>query len=166
VPKAAAYLDTCIVSGLAKSDLTGADASALLRVLEAWRTGEIELVTSDVTKKEISRIPAEYRAPHLAIYNLLLDVPAAPTHIAGSRILHGTVLSAIWQEDPLFNQLRNLLPDAGDAEHVFQAAKSKMSYLITVDRASFLKHLAAIQRLCGVRLATPPQFEAAALAKV
>jgi hypothetical protein len=165
MPNSAAYLDTCIVSGLAKKDLAPADASALLRILEAWNNGAINLVTSGVTKEEINRIPAEYREPHAAIYSLLLNVPSAPTHVTRSRLFDGSVLSAVLHEDPLFNQLRNLLPDAGDAEHVFQAAKSKVDYLITVDRQSFLRHAVAVEQLCGVRLAKPVAFEEAVLAK-
>jgi predicted nucleic acid-binding protein len=75
------------------------------------------------------------------------------------------MLSTIWQEDPLFNQLRNLLPDSGDAEHVFQAAKNKVSYLITVDHKSLLKYREAVEKLCGVRLVTPRTFEEAVLVK-
>ena len=49
------YLETCIVSGLARVDLQPADASALIRVLEARKAGRVELVTSQVAKAELNR---------------------------------------------------------------------------------------------------------------
>ena len=158
-----AYLDTCIVSGLAKDDLAPADASALLRILEARKAGRVELVTSDVAKAEITRIPEVDRKRHTVIYNLLGDVPAVATHRTDS----GLMLMGVGggrREDPLFTELKKLLPDAGDAEHAFQAAKNSVAFLITVDRRSFLNHSAAVAKLCGVQLITPVEFEETVLA--
>lgn len=158
-----AYLDTCIVSGLAKDDLVPADASALLRILEARKAGRVELVTSDVANAEIKRIPEAYRTRHAVIYNLLADVPTVATHRTDS----GLTLMGVGggrREDRLFTELKSLLPDVGDAEHVFQAAKNNVAFLITVDRRSFLSHSAAVARLCGVQLITPIAFEEAVLA--
>jgi len=77
---ALAYLDTCIVSGLAKGDLSLAEEAALLRILQARKAGSVELFTSEVTREEISKIPAEHRTIHFVIYGLLADVPLAKTH--------------------------------------------------------------------------------------
>jgi hypothetical protein len=94
---------------------------------------------------------------------LLASVPLAATHrstiprfaFLGPRFPPG------WRPDLLFTQLRNLLPDSGDAEHTFQAAKNDMAYLITVDRRSFLSRASEVQQLTGVQLVTPEQFEQA-----
>jgi len=159
VPPPKAYLDTCIVSGLAKGDLDAPEASALLRILQARTAGRVELWTSDVVNAEITRIPAHHRTPHAAIYELLTDVPTAPTHLTASRLLDGSLLQSAWREDSLFTQLRNLLPDPADAEHIFQAAKNNVAYLLTVDHETFLKHATAAKRICGVQLMTPVAFE-------
>jgi hypothetical protein len=155
-PALTAYLDTCIVSGLAKNDLAPTETEALLRILQA---GKVNLVTSAVTKRELCRIPDQFRGPHSAIYLLLGNVRSAPTHITRSRVLPSPMLQAVWHQDPLFAQLQRLLPDAGDAEHTFQAAQCRASHLVTVDRQSFLRHFAAVKQLCGVRLVTPVDFE-------
>ena len=94
-----AYLETCIVSGLAKGDLAAAELLALLRILQAGKAGRVELITSDVVNAEIDRIPAHYRTPHAAIYNLLTDVPTAPTHLTASRLLGGSLLQSPWEYD-------------------------------------------------------------------
>lgn len=159
MPTPKAYLDTCIVSGLAKGDIAEAEVSALLRILDARTAGRVELLTSAVVNAEISRIPAPHRTAHAAIYKLLADVPTAPTHLTNPRLVNANIFQSAWREDSLFTQLRNLLPDAGDAEHVFQAAKNNVEFLLTVDHRSFLKHENAIERLSGVRLTTPVAFE-------
>lgn len=156
------YLDTCIVSGLVKSDLRADEEMALRRILKARDLGAIEIVTSEVTKAELNRIPSQHRARHIEAFTLLAKVPTAPTLIGSSRFIGGpnvTVLTAGWREDPLLGQLRNLLPDPEDADHAFQAAQNGAGYLITVDRATFLKYAAQVAQLCEVRLVTPVQFE-------
>lgn len=65
-----AYLDTCIVSGLAKGDLTAENEAALLQILQARKNGSVELFTSEVARDEISKIPIEYRTIHSIIYAL------------------------------------------------------------------------------------------------
>lgn len=157
VPKA--YLDTCVVSGLANSDLDALEAEALLRILQARKAGRIDLVTSTATKDELKRIPAQYQDAHMIIYLLLDDVPTAPTHLTRSTFFPSTIIQSAWQEDPIYSQLCNLLPDAADAEHTFQAAKNNASFLITVDRRSFLNYKDKVHKLCGVCLVTPSEFD-------
>jgi hypothetical protein len=82
-----AYLDTCIVSGLAKGDLGPDEAAALLRILEARKLGRVELVTSNIANGKISRIPEAHRTLHAVIYNLLADVKAAAPYRADSGLL-------------------------------------------------------------------------------
>ena len=72
-----AYLDTCIVSGLAKEDLAQPDLEALLKGLQKHKNEALSLVTPRVTKEEIDHIPKEYRLKHEVIYNLLSDLPVA-----------------------------------------------------------------------------------------
>jgi hypothetical protein len=82
-----AYLDTCIVSGLAKGDLAQADTEALLEVLQRHKHGAVSLVTSRVTKEEIDCIPKKYRLPHEVIYNLLADLPVVKAFRTDSGLM-------------------------------------------------------------------------------
>jgi hypothetical protein len=74
------YLDTCVVSGLARGDLRPSTVGALLRILEAQKAGHVQLLTSSVTREEIERIPESYRTPHQTIYTQLAEIPTAVTH--------------------------------------------------------------------------------------
>lgn len=148
-----AYLDTCIVSGLAKEDLAPLEQSAVMYLLQAHKQGELKLVTSAVTAKEISQIPEESRRAHSVIYSLLSDVPSVVLSSTTSLSVMGT--PGPGRDDPLFANLKCLLPDPEDAEHVFQAARNGVHYFVTVDRRTMLKHAAQVESLCGVKLVAP-----------
>ena len=72
------YLDTCIVSGMAKLDLLPQEIESIEKLLETYDAGEIELVTSGIAKQEIEKVPEEFQAKHRIIYLLLSKVPVAP----------------------------------------------------------------------------------------
>lgn len=152
-----AYLDTCIVSGLAKGDLSEQDTVALLRILQSRKKGMVDLVTSEVTSAELSAIPPEFRMKHEIIYTLISDVPHVPSHHTDSGLMLMGVGGGT-KEDTLFTELKRLLPDQGDAAHVFQAARNSVSALITVDKRTFLSRAEQIASLCDVRVVAPTQF--------
>ncbi len=152
-----AYLDTCIVSGVAKGDLRLEEEEALLKLLQAWKHGAISLVTSSIAKDEINRIPSRYRVKHEIIYNLLNDVPVAQTHRTDSGLLLVGVGGGR-REDPLLQALKGLLPDENDALHLFQAAKNGVTYFLTGDRSTILKHCKKIEEVCNVRAVRPVQL--------
>lgn len=55
---------------------------------------------------------------------------------------------------PSLERLEAVL-DAADAEHVYQAARNEVAYLITVDRRTMLSHADKALHLSGVRLVSP-----------
>lgn len=118
------YLDTCIVSGLAKEDLPTVEQEALAELLELHKAGRLKLVTSHITKQEIAKIPLRARLRHIMIYNLLENVPATKTVKA----------------DPLFRKIRTIVPDEEDAKHLYQAVKSRSWYFVTTDKRTILRH--------------------------
>ena len=152
-----AYLDTCIVSGLAKGDLSQGEMEALTCILQKRKAGEVHLVTSPVVQDEISRVSNETRSKHMIIYNLLNDVPRAKFHYTdGGLMTMG--YGGGKREDKLLTELKNLLPDEPDAKHLFQSAKNKVRYFITTDQKTILKHREKIQDLCDVTVLTPSEF--------
>ena len=153
------YLDTCTVSGLAKGDLGESTIDALLHLLRCRRSGQVDLLTSAVTKEEIDRIPRQHRTPHEAIYTLLEEIPIAQTH----RVDSGLSLLGVGggtREDPLFTELKSILPDEDDARHVFQAVKNGVSYFVTTDNRSILKFREAIKRCCSIEAVSPEELAA------
>jgi hypothetical protein len=153
-----AYLDTCIVSGLAKNDLSADDSAALLRILQAHKLGTLELVASDLVRGEISKIPENYRPPHSVIYNLLKDVPLVPSH-QRTPPFRPTDFPFGVRPDPLLMRLVEILPDADDAAHIYQAAKNDVRYVITADKRTMVRHSVAVTNLSGVTILTPVEFE-------
>jgi hypothetical protein len=148
-----AYLDTCIVSGVAKGDLAEEELSAVMQLLAAHKQGNLKLVTSAVTAREISRIPQQYRRTHSVVYSLLSDVPTVLLGSITSLSPRGT--PGPGRQESLFRKLKSALPDLQDAEHIFQAAKNGVQFFVTVDRSTILKHASQVESLCGMKLLTP-----------
>jgi hypothetical protein len=146
-----ADLDTCIISGLVRWDLPEQELAALEHILAARKRGGVSLVTSYIAKVEIDRVSPTYRAVHTVIYHLLADVPSARFwHVDTGLMLMGVSGGTGRRQNRLFITLRNLLPDAEDAMHVFQAAKNTVCFLITTDHRTLIRFSGDIERLCGV----------------
>lgn len=139
-PRPMAYLDTCVISGLAKNDIEPTKRQAVLDVLDAHKKGAVKLITSSLTRDEISKIPAEYRTGHEAIYQLLEDIPVT-----------SKINSA---KDPLLTSL-SLMLEAQDAMHVFEAAKNNVDYFVTLDQRTILKKQKEIFWETKVRAVSP-----------
>ncbi|WP_447600563.1 hypothetical protein [Nitrospira sp. Nam80] len=154
-----AYLDTCVVSGLAREDLPDVELAAQDQILDAQKRRLISLVTSRVTKEEIEKIPQSYRRKHQTIYNLLADIPVAK---AFRRNKPWSLLP--WdlgvRLQPMLAQLITTLPDEADARHIYQAAQNGVQYFVTTDYRTILAHRAKIERIAGIKAASPREFAA------
>jgi hypothetical protein len=151
------YVDTCVVSGLAKPDLSPPTIEALWRILDLHEARHVHLLTSSVMKDEIAKIPEQYRTPHRALYTLLAKIPIAATHRTDS----GMMLLEVGRGRPadrLFKGLRSILPDEADARHVFQAVKNGVNYFLTVDKKTILRHRAAVENYCGIKVFSPKEM--------
>jgi hypothetical protein len=137
------YLDTCIVSGIAREDLPQAEQEAVATLLQLYKARRVDLVTSDVAKSEIDHVPEQFRSRHETIYFLLKDVPVARAEWTDS----GLTLTGVGggrREDPLYTDLRLLLPDEADAQHVFQAIRADADYFATTDVKTILRFAKAL----------------------
>ncbi len=71
------YLDTCVISGLAKNVLNESDSEAMVALLSADESESFRFVASSVVLDELNQIPNKHhRTPHLIIYNLFENVRA------------------------------------------------------------------------------------------
>lgn len=156
-PPLTAYLDTCIVSGLAKEDLSDEELDALLRILEEHKGNKVHLVTSDLTKRELEKIPARYRRKHSVIYSLLSDVPIVPAFRRGRGLSFGGIGGGV-RVHPILARLNTELPDEADAQHIYQAARNKVSYFLTTDCRTVLSRKVKIEDICGVKAVSPTEF--------
>ena len=163
MPILTAYLDTCIVSGLAKQDLKTEEHVALRRILETQKQGSLSLVTSQVTREEIEKIPEAYRSQHETIYYLLSDVPVARAFQIYSRGLMGMGMgmgmgAGIRRLHPILAKLNTLLPDEADARHLYQAARNDVQYFLTTDAHTILSYREQIEDICKVKAVNPQEF--------
>lgn len=152
-----AYLDTCIVSGLAKEDQPKVEQAALLEILRLQKAGKIELVTSPLVKEEIDRIPEKDRTRHEIIYNLLADIPISKVSWTDSGLMLMGVGGGT-RVDPLYSELRSILPDEFDAQHIFQAIKNGACYFVTTDSRTILRYTNMIHDKFGIRFIRPSEL--------
>ena len=117
-------------------------------------------------KTELDKIDAKDKGPYLAIYQSLGQVPyVAParpgqhSHIYGGR--GGFVQGGIIDE-PEFAEFRKILglgkKHWPDAEHLFEAIKAGVSYFVTADYRSILKHRPILESRFPVKLRDPTEF--------
>jgi len=167
------YLDTCIISGIAEMDLPDNDIDALINIFEQSKKGKIKIATSLISKEEIGKIPIKYRKKHELIYYLLTDLTyfnyLKPIMNYGSTIIGcgvGVGFSSHLKRkvDPILNKLKLLLPDKNDALHIFQAAKNKIQYFLTVDRKTILRFENQIEEICKIKVIRPQEFNTTFLA--
>lgn len=158
-PPLAAYLDTCVVSGLAREDLPEVELTALDKILEAQKRGAVSLVTSRVTKEEIDKIPDVHRRKHQTIYNLLADIPEAKA-FRRDRFLDILPWDFGMRLQPMLAQLITTLPDEADARHVYQAAQNGVGYFVTTDYKTILAHRTQIEQIAKIKPRSPQEFAA------
>jgi hypothetical protein len=152
-----AYLDTCIVSGLVKEDLAESELDALAIILRLHKDGRLEVVTSAVTEGELSRLPDDVRRRHLTIYTLLHDVPVSEVDYTDS----GLMLMGVGggrRDKPLYAELKSMLPDEPDAQHVFQAIDARVRYFVTTDEKTILRHAGELEQRYELVALLPSQL--------
>lgn len=148
------YLNTCIISGLAKEDIDLSELEALSRILELQSNQTIEIVTSSVAKEELEKIPENFKRRHMMVYNLLKNVPAVDYlqldffSVTGLRV----------KQTKEFGALYSLLKDTGDAKHIYQAFRSGIDFFITVDSRSILNKYYEIKEICNMKVYLPSDF--------
>jgi hypothetical protein len=152
-----AYLDTCVISGLAKEDIALEEQNALLIILKAQKSGDLKLVTSDFTRRELDNIPEKYRHKHEVIYNLVADVPIAKAFRtdAGLMLMGAGGGVRLVKE---MAQLATLLKDKNDAAHIYQAFKNEIYHFLTVDSRTIISQKEEIEKICGVLVMSPTEY--------
>ena len=136
------YLDNGIVSTIVMDD-NAPESAALYRLLAAYGDGEVDLVTSMVTLKEIERYQGPQRPAIKRIFRLLKEVPNACIPMI--------------RNDPLYDDLLKRGLEDIDAWHVFVAAQNGCHVFLTCDRLIH-HYAAAIRQICGIYVQKPSDF--------
>ena len=151
-----AYLDTCVVSGLARNDLPPAECEAMIELLHRYEVGSVDFVTSAVALSELEQIPSEHQAPHITVYRLLRKVTVL-TEPSLTR-MSPLYLPMANPDHLTWSQIQAILPDDNDAKHVFQAVQHRVDYFVTVDKSTILKHKSALAAQAGIRAVKPSEL--------
>ena len=149
------YFDTNIVSSMIKNDLLEEEINAINHILNVWDSGEIEILTSKITKDELENIPHESKNIHLAMYKLIKKVPLIPE----ARTDSGLTLMGVGggsREDPLYTRTKEIL-EQYDAKHMFQAIKNNMDIFLTADKKVINKN-PEISQLAKIEIVKPTQL--------
>jgi predicted nucleic acid-binding protein len=142
------YLDNNIVSAIAKDD-EPAESHALDRLLRAWRKGNVDLVTSELTLAEIKLYQdMRMRAAIERIFRLLEKVDIIRwDELVG---MHSYGNARTWITTPLienypeYGALLALGLEVTDAQHVYVAGKQVCDNFLTCDKP-------ILQRAAGVK---------------
>jgi hypothetical protein len=148
------YLDTNVISGLAKGEYSEEVAAALLQITALSKAGRFDLYTSDVTAEELELIPQIYRRQHFVIYNLIKNIagpakaPPPPRYVSrGGRISVGRRPTG---DGKFFQDLDALIPAqknpnkssarSRDIEHLYRFKESGLDFFLTEDHKSILRY--------------------------
>lgn len=150
-----AYLDTNIISTLAKEKEKKEEKVIILEIIRCAKRGEVELHTSDIVHKEIDEIPEEYRYYHSLIYNLIRNVIILTEHYPANLVLGGLGGGSLitrglggGRKDPLLVQIEEIIPRPTheekakardlDVRHLFQYKKNGLAIFWTEDKRTIL----------------------------
>jgi predicted nucleic acid-binding protein len=157
------YLDNDVVSAIAKDD-TPKESDALNRLLQAWDDKKVDLVTSEVTLREIKAYQDELKRRLVErTYRLLAKIPIIPWDELAGMHSYGDqrtwISTPIIQNDPDYAAVLALGLKVVDAQHVFLAVKHMRDVLLTFDRG-VLHRAPAIEKRFGLVVQTPSAFVA------
>jgi hypothetical protein len=158
------YLDTNIISGLAKGEYEQSVAAACVEVTQLAKQGHIALLTSEVTAEELDLIPPQYKTQHLVIYNLIKNVSrqreVGRSSVASAGMGSGPLVTrGLGRSAPprLVRELEALIQPSSNASrsrsrsrdisHLFQCASAGVDYFLTEDRRSILRHKKELRAL-------------------
>ena len=150
------YLDTCLISAIAKSDLKIKEQQALTSLYNRYISKEIELFTSEHVEEELNKIPVQYRQQHLDIYEMFSSVPKL--RVGGLTRMGPGGGPMANPKKRIMNSLTTLLPDEDDAWHLFIASQNRISYFVTADESTIIKHKDKIKNICGLEVLLPSKY--------
>ena len=151
------YVDTNIVSGLAKKDFNIETINYFHKILEYRKKGKIDLYVSDLTADELNNIPEEFKYHHNVIYLLLnnISIKTKKNHklitrglggSSGSLITHGLLASddpILKKIEEIISQKHNSIKKEGrqkDIDHLYQYYKNNLDIFWTEDVKTILNY--------------------------
>ena len=154
-----AYLDTDIVSAIAKDDYPK-ESAALDLLLASAEAGKVAIVASELTRKEIERYQGQQSKSIQRVYSLLGKVTFVEDH---------TVLgfhtdpyfgdsSPLVEDDRISSTLRQMGLERTDAHHLMLAIRANCEVFLTCDEKTILSKRAPIEARFPIKLMKPSEL--------
>ena len=150
------YLDTCLISTIVRSDLKENEQLALIKINNKFLANEVELFVSEHVEEELNKIPLQFRKKHLNVFGMFTSAPKATVGgITRMGLSGGPVANPKRRK---MNALQSLLPDKGDAWHLFITSSNRIPCFVTADVKTVIKPKNEIINICGVETLLPSEF--------
>lgn len=153
-----AYLDNSVVSAIVKDDMP-AESAALMQLLQASDAGKLEVVTSEVTRREIELLEGQHRRNVEVVYRLLKRVRFIEAQeLVGSHSMGGTWGFLAWgqiENEPVWAALLQMGLDRTDAHHLMVAIRSECEVFLTCDERTILNRRGQIEAQFPIRVMRP-----------
>jgi len=149
------YVDTCVLSAVANGELPLLERTAMDTIAGLVQTSAVTLFSSPVALEEMSRIPDPHFALHLKQYNAVGKVSS---DLTWEELNPATEITDLEVEDPVYEELRNLLPDENDAQHLAQAKLGGIDHVLTLDQRTILHYALELRERFGIIVFKPSEF--------
>ena len=153
-----AYLDNDMVSSIARGDMPGDVEGALMQLLELGAGGRLEIVTSELARREIERYEGQDQRILNIVYLLLGKVQFVEDHkLLGFQSQwdeRGGISYPLIEDHPISAALRRMGLQRTDAHHLMLAILARCDAFVTYD-GGILHRGAAIERDFHIRVLEP-----------
>jgi hypothetical protein len=161
------YLDNDVYSIIVRRQVT--PESPAIEIIQRWaEEGRIELVTSEVHRRETSRVPAKHRQPFDENPARFPQATFVEDHaLLGFNNMdlgqYGFISYPLIEDDPISRTLRQIGLSREDAHHLMLAIRSSCDLFLTCDKKIIHRHR-AIEAAYAISVMKPSKVVAAALA--
>ena len=157
------YLDNDVVSAIARDDHQS-ESSAITSILTAYDEGNLDVVTSEITLREIQQLQGPARPRVERVFRLIEKIPIVRLdELVGMNVQidrYTCINSPIIDNDPMYDALRAAGVKDVDAQHIFVATKQQCGHFLTCDKG-ILYRAQMIKTCCGIDVQKPSAFVAA-----
>jgi hypothetical protein len=143
------FFDACVLSAAARGDHPG-QTSAISCLLGAAAAGAIRAVASSRVREELDRIPVQYRAAHLAVFDKLQQFAKSEVTWLDQRVQPASVVT-----EGRYAALAPILSGVTDPGLVVDALDAGAQYWVTLDDSTVLSRRSEVERLVPIKLLDP-----------
>lgn len=147
-----AYLDTCVISGLAEEDLKSKDQVAVREMMGLVQESRLTVCTSTEARGELLDLkPQERRDQHMQAYDEIQTLKSEADWLDPDEPFTPEAKQTL-------ECLRQVLPDEADARHIAHAAMHDVRDFVTSDYRTILSRADEVEEASGVSVWSPREY--------